>query len=166
LHQIKAECSYRAVFPTLPSKKSTDTFTKAAGYVTGLMDEIKMKAYYRLAFALWKCGGGALKCALNVLCQARDEPCCTPEGTEQLSALEDVIIQYIEKEIMEEDRLKRLMLSQGTLLKNAAVVERYKNAGIKGLLRTTYTRIRRELYPWDERSLSEVHLVCQMKGIR
>ncbi|KAK3044532.1 hypothetical protein LTS18_001011, partial [Coniosporium uncinatum] len=48
-----------------PSKKSTNTFTKAAEYVSGLADETRMKAYYRLAFALWKCGGGALKSALN-----------------------------------------------------------------------------------------------------
>jgi len=144
----------------------TNTEAAPASTVCDLANDVKMKGYYRLAFALWKCGGGSMKSALDVLCQARGEECCTVEDSQQLAQLEDVIMQYIEKEMMEEDNMKRLMMENRTLAENATAVGHYEDAGIRGLLRAVHTRIRCELYPWDKHSLSSSSLTRQVRGIR
>ncbi|TKA62291.1 hypothetical protein B0A49_11833 [Cryomyces minteri] len=107
-----------------------------------------MKAYYRIAFALWKCGGGALRSALEVLRLAQGAG--WDEDTEQFNALGNRILLDVEKVLKEEDGVTRQLVRMGRLEANARSKERWELQGVRGLLRTRYTSIKKERYPWDE----------------
>ncbi|KAK5149369.1 hypothetical protein LTR04_007143, partial [Oleoguttula sp. CCFEE 6159] len=113
-----------------------------------LVHDVLMKAYYRIAFALWKCGGGALRSALEVLRLAHGAG--WDEDAEQFNALGNRILLDVEKVLKKEDRVTRQLVQTGRLEANARSRERWELQGVRGLLRTRYTSIKKERYPWDE----------------
>ena len=70
-----------------------------------IVEDLRMKAYYRTALALFKCGGGAIKSALEIIHNAKDEDFMTPQDSLELSRLEDLICQQMEELYMSEKGL-------------------------------------------------------------
>ncbi|KAF2842845.1 hypothetical protein M501DRAFT_985021 [Patellaria atrata CBS 101060] len=128
--------------------------------LTHVINDVLLKAHYRIALGLWKCGGGALKSALNVIGSAKDFPWCTEEDMEEFTALENMILNHIDKYLKADDNARRIALQQGELKQDA--IDVFDNLGIRGLLRTRATKIPRELYPWDQRSLSKIGLAIEI----
>lgn len=106
-----------------------ETNSKSRPVLEGWIHDIVLKAYYRLALALWMCGGGALRSALDVLCEAREQPFCNGEDENHFLAMGNCILEEME--------------SMYATQPNASV-----------LFDSRYTRIRRAAYPWDTYSLS------------
>jgi hypothetical protein len=118
-------------------------------------NDIILKGYYRLAFALWKCGGGALRSALDVLGDAQALPCCTYLDLKQFRELENAILLEIEELLKEEEGVKLLQMQNNALTLDAKTLELYEQLGFLGLAKTRFTKIKREMYPWDFHSLTD-----------
>ncbi|KAF2499496.1 hypothetical protein BU16DRAFT_557817 [Lophium mytilinum] len=116
-------------------------------------NDIILKGFYRLALALWKCGGGALKSALDVLSDAQDLAFCVSQDTEQYRDLENAILFEIETVLKDEEEVKLFQIKRN-IQTDPKILREYKELGFQGLARTRFTNIKRELYPWDTYSLT------------
>ncbi|KAI9809379.1 MAG: hypothetical protein M1827_006891 [Pycnora praestabilis] len=122
--------------------------TERSGSRSTLIGELQYKGTYRLAYALWKCGGGAMSDALSVL-----------EGVSRSAAKEDLAVYKglsalifidIEKIIALENATRETLIKSGKLKQDTAEIERYKMTGIRGLMeKTKATMVKREVYPWN-----------------
>lgn len=147
--------------------KEGKTIMKVSRPLCTLLEDAQMKAQYRLALALWKCGGGALRSALEVLCDAREMSCCTEDDEKQFNALEDRILRYIEQHLKEEEEIEKHVLTSGQPSKaNPEPLRFSEPSGTKALIETRYTKIKRELYPWDDYSLTIENLPRQIDDLR
>ncbi|OCK82451.1 hypothetical protein K432DRAFT_221186 [Lepidopterella palustris CBS 459.81] len=149
-----------AVKPQIRAKKKAHiVHGKEFGkMLVAMANDAILKAYYRLALALWKCGGGALKSALDVLCDAQSLPYCTSDDAMQFEQLQNRILLDIEDVMNEEAENKRYCNATHSLNEDTETLRFYEEYGIRGLLKTRFTKITRELYPWDKYSLSEDNL--------
>ncbi|OCK96759.1 uncharacterized protein K441DRAFT_675688 [Cenococcum geophilum 1.58] len=142
-----------AVEPKNRSKKKKPIESLGKTLVS-IANDAMMKAYYRLALALWKCGGGALKSALDVLDDAQSLRFCTPDDMEQFKELGNRILLDIENVIKEENQIKQFCIASQGMREDSDTLKFYEEYGIRGLLKTRFTKIKRELYPWDTYSLT------------
>jgi hypothetical protein len=146
-----------AVEPKNRSKKKKPIESLGKTLVS-VANDAMMKAYYRLALALWKCGGGALKSALDVLDDAQSLGFCTPDDMEQFKELGNRILLDIENFMKEENQIKQFCLASQGMREDSDTLKFYEEYGIRGLLKTRFTKIKRELYPWDTYSLTGQNL--------
>lgn len=124
-------------------------------------NDIIMKAYWRLAYSLWKCGGGAMRTALEVLADARSRSYRLWEEQRPSSGSRNKIALK-PGQLFFDAPLDGYPPLDGyfwafTELENRMMTEIDQigsQTGTKGLLSTRYTKIRRELYPWDQISLT------------
>lgn len=117
-------------------------------------NDVLIKASYRLAVALWKCGGGALKSANDVVCNVATQSICEKEDETVLSNLQNAILMDMAEEMQHEARVKNWLMQTGAMKSDKATIDAYDDSGVRGLFTSEFTKIRRELYPWDEYSLS------------
>ncbi|KAF2185149.1 hypothetical protein K469DRAFT_750637 [Zopfia rhizophila CBS 207.26] len=120
--------------------------------VLHMTNDTMMKAYYRLALALWKCGGGGWKSALDMLCAADAAPCCTEDDRAQLQELQNKILEEIGEVMKEETDTAKFL--KDYVPENADPIFKSEESGIRGLLKSRFTKMRREIYPWDIYSLT------------
>ncbi|OCL08289.1 hypothetical protein AOQ84DRAFT_407199 [Glonium stellatum] len=146
-----------AVGPKNRSKKKKP-ITSLGKTLVSIAHDVMIKAYYRLALALWKCGGGALKSALDVLNDAQSLRFCTLEDIEQLKELGNRILRDIENVIKEEDLIRQFCVMTQGMKEDKDTLNFFEEYGIRGLLKTRFTKIKRELYPWDTYSLTGENL--------
>lgn len=159
--------------------KSTNTAIRALRFsLVNCANDIILKGFYRLALALWKCGGGALRSALDVLADAQDQSFCTSRDAKQYQDLENTILLEIEnifKDEVEVQGFQDEMQRQNPAIRGTpgppdqqrpdstpavcdtsrSPFDRCKRMDFEGLARTRFTNIRRELYPWDTFSLRD-----------
>lgn len=140
----------------IPGQPAPMIKMKVVRWNRSLVEDAQMKALYRLAVALWKCGGGAIRTAEIIIRKAREEidgddsKHRRASDYESLDFLERKVWDYLMHEFDEEKR---------TAGRNDQMMD---GSGIRGLMRTQFTRIRRELYPWDHWSLSSANLMDQL----
>ncbi|KAJ9645327.1 hypothetical protein H2199_003333 [Coniosporium tulheliwenetii] len=124
-------------------------------------NDVIMKAYWRLAYSLWKCGGGAMRTALEVLADARSrsyrlwEERRPSSGSRNKTAPKPGQL-FFDTPLDEYPPLEGYFWAF-TELENRIMTEIDQSGsevGTKGLLGTRYTKVRRELYPWDQISLT------------
>ena len=146
-----------AVEPKNRSKKKKPIQSLGKASVS-IANDAMMKAYYRLALALWNCGGGALKSALDVLDDAQSLEFCTPDDMGQFKELGNRILRDIENVMREENQIKQFCIASQGMREDSDTLKFYEEYGIRGLLKTRFTKIKRELYPWDTYSLTGQNL--------
>ncbi|KAF2084246.1 hypothetical protein K490DRAFT_69028 [Saccharata proteae CBS 121410] len=135
-----------------------DRATKGRSVTIGYSKDVILRGHFRLALALFKCGGGALRSALDILNDAEKLPFCTDEDTYQFDALGNHILESIEEEFLLEKDDTNTMRRSGLLpaKRYSSELEAYQMRNLRGLLQTRYTKIKRELYPWDTHSLRDL----------
>ncbi|KAF2199807.1 hypothetical protein GQ43DRAFT_473283 [Delitschia confertaspora ATCC 74209] len=116
--------------------------------------DVMLKAYYRIALALRKCGGGAWKDANEVLCAAMSRTECSESDIGQFKDLQNAILQDIQDETEAEDEMMVYLIENEGLSDDPETKTKYKEEGIRGLLKSGYTKVPRELYPWDNFSMN------------
>jgi len=111
---------------------------------------LELKAIYRMAYALWMCGGGALSDALGLLCDAKGSCQLTPQDEFSILSLGNQILLDISnattREGIVDSRLDPGRLSYD-LLGNAGKKEAF---GVRDVMRRRYTWVKREVYPWNK----------------
>ncbi|KAF2740505.1 hypothetical protein EJ04DRAFT_572326 [Polyplosphaeria fusca] len=126
--------------------------TLEGNFFDHILWDIRLRASYRIAVSLWKCGGGALFTAMSWLSETEELPFCGPKDREQLMELHNHILLEIERVLTAEKNIREnLRLHQGWL---KSALEEHEQTGIKGLLKTQHTTTKRQLFPWDLYSLS------------
>lgn len=137
--------------PAVPSwgsaplpKMHQPKYFKAVILSYSVLEDVIAKARYRLALALWKCGGGAIRTALDIVADAMLDLDRKTQENElaQFNMLRRTIFEYMERHNDYEDR-------HGIDRKH----------GIDGLMDTRFTRIKRQLYPLDHNSLTIDNIV-------
>ncbi|KAF2098662.1 hypothetical protein NA57DRAFT_75899 [Rhizodiscina lignyota] len=105
-----------------------------------IAEDAMMKALYRLALALWKCGGGAIRSAIDIIGTARGYIAAnSADGdTPQFDKLETKIWDFIREAQKQE---KATGSPEGGLK-------------VWDILNSRFTRIKREVYPWDDHTLT------------
>jgi hypothetical protein len=129
-------------------KKDTPIERKVQEY---LVRDVLMKAQYRLALSLWKCGGGAWQSAMDIICEAESLPYFHDEDRLHFRELHNQILEDIGSVIEEEDVIRQFLKTKRGWTSH--MLTNHKNAGIQGLLRSRFTRKRLEVYPWDNDSI-------------
>lgn len=130
-------------------KKNTPMERRIQEY---LVRDVLMKAQYRLALSLWKCGAGAWQSAMDIICEAESLAYFHDEDRLHFRALHNQILKEIEAVMAEEDRIRHFLKTEkGWTL---PMLVDHRNAGIRGLLQSRFTRIPLELYPWDNDSIT------------
>ncbi|KAK7534389.1 hypothetical protein IWX49DRAFT_302426 [Phyllosticta citricarpa] len=109
--------------------------------------------YYRLAYALFKCGGGALQSALNMINLATEHHCVTGVQQDYFLDLQNHILDHIFDIFKEEDDYMVELRNKGLieLPRDRAMME---DNLLRGLMKSTFTTIPREQYPWDTHSVT------------
>ncbi|KAH0537065.1 hypothetical protein FGG08_006106 [Glutinoglossum americanum] len=119
--------------------------------------EVECKAKYRLALALWRCGGGAMRDAMDII-DGYTQVCPDVKGWESsFIDLGHLILGDIEGLIEAEDKLKIRLLQDGILRPGTDDEDMFDMRGLRGLVRARITMARREVYPWNKvgRELNE-----------
>ncbi|ORY09319.1 hypothetical protein BCR34DRAFT_589423 [Clohesyomyces aquaticus] len=145
--------------------ESTVDGTAAVAY--HMKNDILLGAHYRLALSLWKCGGGAWQSAMDIICRATELRCFHEMDKEALTNLHSQILFGIEGVMTEEVALqtsiaaaKSFNSAEAPGLTGWAALspQSQKDSGIRGLLKSTFTTMTREQYPWDRYSpVSSTH---------
>ncbi|KAK7542371.1 uncharacterized protein J3D65DRAFT_655722 [Phyllosticta citribraziliensis] len=109
--------------------------------------------YYRLAYALFKCGGGALQSALNMINLATESHCQTDVQRVWFLPLQNHILEHIQGIFKEEDGYMLELHNKGLieLPRDRPMME---DNLMRGLMKSTFTTIPREQYPWDSLSVT------------
>ncbi|KAL9068934.1 MAG: hypothetical protein Q9157_006349 [Trypethelium eluteriae] len=105
----------------------------------------KSKAMYRIAYSLWKCGGGALMDGLDVTQQGTEV--CPPADKKYFTTLANRILLDLEKLLKKEALYTRLQALDQYKFEAS---DSQKQHGVRDLQETRFTTIRRQAYPWDE----------------
>src|SRR4051812_7392629 len=74
-----------------------------------LRRDLTIKAYYRLALSLWKCGGGAWQSAMDQICEAKTHISFNGEDEWQFEALHNQILLENEDAMEEEDEIRKYL---------------------------------------------------------
>ena len=117
-----------------------------------------LKGYYRLTYALWQCGGGALMGALDVLTEV--EGICganfSQMDKDQFKALGNRVMEDIAGlmgiEALSSSLPSRLGSVGGSSETGGSNEERKEN--VKNMLRARFTTAKKENYPWNGESSS------------
>lgn len=110
---------------------------------------LELKAIYRMAYALWKCGGGALPDALGLMSDAKAVYKLNSEEEICFLALGNQIMCEIEEALSKEAVLSRFSSEDGLSDRQTEAKGRFVLSEYKGLLRRRYTMVRREVYLWN-----------------
>jgi len=120
-----------------------------------MITDIVAKAYYRIAVGLWKCGGGALKSANDVICLALSDDACTQRGGDmQFSKLQNLILEKMEKAMTNEAEVKISLIQTRELKNDPQSLAQYDESGVRALFASGFTKVPKELYPWDKSSMT------------
>lgn len=150
--------------------------------IRSVVEDLRLKAYYRMVLALFKCGGGAMRTALDVICNAMEEEFMTEEDKEEFSQLELVIFQHIQELCTKESKIRELATERRSVpamngLLNTGnggsdgfqtVPDRqdFEDCGIQAMMACRNTMIPREVYPWDKFTLTAGSSSCDDKVIK
>jgi hypothetical protein len=143
LSLISIEPKERGQLPNLPQKQKLEEY---------LIRDLWMKSLYRLAVALWKCGAGAWQSSHDIICRASELSFFTNDDDDQFRPLHNHVMLEIERVIAEENEAREFLRTERHWTWEA--VGKHESAGIKALLRSRFTKIKREIYPWDKSSLT------------
>ncbi|KAI9690644.1 MAG: hypothetical protein M1820_009951 [Bogoriella megaspora] len=112
-------------------------------YKECLIYDVTIKAYYRIAYSLWKCGNGAMLSALDVLQDAMQVCGIQESEIKQLNDLGNRILLDIERSYLKESLgVKRCSKSTYPQI--------YQEGQTRKHLETRYTSIPRRSYPWEK----------------
>jgi hypothetical protein len=114
-------------------------------------DEVECKAKYRLALALWKCGGGAMADALNIIDSYLGVCRMDKAWSRDFRELGDMIMVDVAELIHKEDPLKESLLKSGVLNRGLDGDDVFDMRGIRGLMKAGIAMVKREVYPWNTR---------------
>ena len=132
---------------TIGSRLDPSTDPSVTKVQDSLFNDTKMKAMYRIAYSLWKCGNGALMDALDIIEQAM--PMCHSGDQKQFLDLGNRIMLDIEKLKKKESLYTRLRDIDPEDITRS---EGQRQLVVEKLLATRFTTIRRQAYPWDSTS--------------
>ncbi|MCJ1367641.1 hypothetical protein MMC16_006775 [Acarospora aff. strigata] len=111
---------------------------------------LEVKAVYRLVYALWRCGGGAVSDALGLLCDAKAVYKLTAEENFCIHSLGNEMLLEIDEDIRKEEEASRTPSDSGVSGARSAKIEGPEVSGIRSMMRRRYTKVKREVYPWNE----------------
>jgi len=109
---------------------------------------LELKAIYRMAYALWKCGGGALSDALGLLCDANAVYKLTIEEEFSILSLGNQIMLDIGDALASED-IEGQKLGEDVLSSQLERARKKKPFGVRDMMRRKYAWVKREVYPWN-----------------
>jgi hypothetical protein len=125
--------------------------------------EVECKAKYRLALALWRCGGGAVRDALDIIEDYLNVCPTNRSWGDSFYQLGNLIIGDLSELIHAEDGLKERLIKDGILRRSTDDEDKFDMRGIRGLMKTRLTMVKREIYPWNrvgrERNRNADHLM-------
>ena len=119
-----------------------------------VFEDVLLKAYYRLILALMMCGGGALQTAIGYIDHVDGEYDIKPDDEDQFNALGEKLLQHIEDEIGWENRKQTSAIKSGDKEQAEEIDRLIAERGLSALLKTCFTKIPRQLYPWDNHSVT------------
>jgi len=111
---------------------------------------LELKAIYRMAYALWRCGRGALSDALGLLSDAKMVYKLTSQEEFCFLALGNEMMLEIEEEITKEEMGSRTTVEGGLFNGQFEDTGKSDLSRIRGLMRRRYTMVKREVYPWNK----------------
>ncbi len=111
---------------------------------------LEVKAIYRMAYALWKCGGGALSDALGLLSDAKARYRLTSEEEFCMISLGDEILFEIEEEMRREKGGAPSQRETQTQGEKDGLSSNINALRIQDVLRRRYTMVKREVYVWNK----------------
>ncbi|KAK8256035.1 hypothetical protein IWZ00DRAFT_148165 [Phyllosticta capitalensis] len=139
------------------SKRLKDDFPHARWII--------LSGHYRLAYALFKCGGGALQSALNMINLATENWCVTRTQKNMFKDLHNHILKYVETEFQKDEAYMRELHVQG-VIRLPRDRDMMEDNLFRGLMKSTYTTIPREQYFWDNLSATTdnfLELSCELE---
>lgn len=125
---------------------------------------LELKAIYRMAYALWKCGGGAVSDALGLLCDAKASYKLTGEEEFSIVSLGNQMMFDIGDAMDSEDQDAQECGESGLSYNHLASAGKKKASGVREMMRRRYTCVRREVYPWNshEPNLEDSSVVASL----
>ena len=123
--------------------------------ISQLCVDAALKGYYRLAYALWKCGGGALMSVLDVLTEAEGLYGVNYSRSDrnEFNELGNRVLQDIAGLL----RIEKLSPVRDTRLSSGGDDDKNgeeAKVDVRAMLGARYSQIKAERYPWDEINLT------------
>ncbi|KAF2015711.1 hypothetical protein BU24DRAFT_491926 [Aaosphaeria arxii CBS 175.79] len=129
-----------------PESCIVDEATPIKRTSTHLLRNVWLKAYYRLAVALWQCGGGAWQSAVDQIDIVRDMNDISRDDISCFRKLWERIDTDASDIITEEAFIH-------SFLKHRGLEPIPPGSCIRSLIRSRFTKAKREAFPWDRDSL-------------
>ena len=111
---------------------------------------LELKAIYRMAYALWQCGGGALSDALGLLCDAKASYKLTSEEEFSIVSLGNEIMSEIDGAMTSDGRDMQEQSEIDPSYQRPANAGKEKGFGVRDVMRRRYAWVKREVYPWNK----------------
>ena len=112
---------------------------------------LELKAIYRMAYALWKCDGGARSDALGLLCDAKAAYKLTSEEEFSILSLGNQILSELNDDMAREAQDTQRQGGDGSSHNSDdAHIGKGKIFGVMETMRRRYTWVKREVYPWNK----------------
>ncbi|KAF2266397.1 hypothetical protein CC78DRAFT_157162 [Lojkania enalia] len=127
-----------------------------------MLYDIKVKATYRVALSLWKCGEGAWQSAMEQIFKAKEYSFRSSRDAQALMDLHNEILLDIERVWDEEMKIRNGLKQKGW---TADDLENHEQTGFRSLLDTRLSRVERKLFPWDECSPTWENEVDKILGL-